>query len=80
MARCGLAFDQRNASSLPGERDRSGTTCHSTTENENFVLQPYPIQIGRSNWNLLFRIRYAGIVPFLMGIASPMLQLDLGAV
>jgi hypothetical protein len=39
MARRGLAFDQRDASSLSGERDRSGTACHSTTENENFVLQ-----------------------------------------
>ena len=56
MARCGLAFDQRDASSLAGERDRSGTACHSTTEDENFVLQRNPIQIGRSNGNLLFRI------------------------
>ena len=39
MARRGLAFDQRDASSLSSERDRSGTACHSTTEDENFVLQ-----------------------------------------
>jgi hypothetical protein len=26
-----LAFNQRNAPSLAGERDRSGTTRHSTT-------------------------------------------------
>jgi hypothetical protein len=39
MARRRLAFDQRDASPLAGERDRSGTACHPTTENENFVLQ-----------------------------------------
>ncbi len=39
MARRGLAFDQRDASSLSGERDSSGTACHSTTEDENFILQ-----------------------------------------
>jgi hypothetical protein len=39
MARRGLAFDQRDASSLSGERDGSGTACHSTTEDENFILQ-----------------------------------------
>ena len=42
MARRGLAFDQRNASSLAGERDGSGTACHSTTEDENFILQRNP--------------------------------------
>jgi len=42
MPGCGLAFDQSDASSLAGERDRSGTACHSTTENENFVLQSIP--------------------------------------
>ncbi len=55
MTRRGLAFDQRDASPLAGERDRSGTACHSATEDENFVLQMNPIQIGRFNWNLLFR-------------------------
>ena len=70
MAWCGLALDQRDASSLAGERDRSGTACYSTTEDENFVLQANPIQIGRSNGNLLlFWIRYAGIVPLQVGIA-----------
>ena len=39
MARCGLAFDQCDASSLAGQRDRSGAAGDSTTENENFVLQ-----------------------------------------
>jgi hypothetical protein len=39
MARCRLAFNQRDASSFASEGDRSGTTRHSTTENENFVLQ-----------------------------------------
>src|ERR1700722_12607252 len=39
MARRGLAFDQRDASSRSGERDGSGTACHSTTEDENFILQ-----------------------------------------
>src|SRR5271169_4468171 len=39
MARRGLAFDQRDASSLSGERDGSGTACHSTTKDENFILQ-----------------------------------------
>jgi hypothetical protein len=34
-----LAFDQRNASSLSGERDGSGTAGHSATEDENFILQ-----------------------------------------
>jgi hypothetical protein len=44
MAWCGLAFDQRHASSLAGQRDRSGAACYSTTEDENFVLQASPIQ------------------------------------
>ena len=61
MPRCGLAFDQRDAPSLARERDRSGTACHSTTEDENFVLQRNLIQIGCSNLNLLFRIRYVSI-------------------
>jgi hypothetical protein len=39
MARRGLALDQRDATSFSCERDRSGAACHSTTENENFVLQ-----------------------------------------
>src|ERR1700739_1063532 len=39
MARRGLAFDQRDASSPSGERDRCGTACHSTTDDENFILQ-----------------------------------------
>src|SRR5580698_7767262 len=39
MTRCGLAFNQRDAASLSSERDRSGTACHSTTEDQNFVLQ-----------------------------------------
>jgi hypothetical protein len=39
MARRGLAFDQRDASSLSGERDGSGAACYSTTEDENFILQ-----------------------------------------
>src|ERR1035441_6148549 len=54
MAWGGLAFDQRDAPSLAGERDRSGTACHSTTEDENFILYRNPIQSGRCNWNLLF--------------------------
>ena len=61
MARCGLPFDQRNASSLAGERDGSGTARHSTTEDENFVLQRNLFQIRRSNGNLLLRTRYAAI-------------------
>src|ERR1700761_7368167 len=39
MARGGLAFDQRDASSLSSERDRSSTACHSTTNDENFTMQ-----------------------------------------
>src|ERR1700758_1830151 len=39
MARRGLAFNQRDASSLSSESDRSGTACHSTTKDQNFVLQ-----------------------------------------
>jgi len=39
MPRRGLAFDQRDAASLAGERDGCGTTCYSTTEDENFVLK-----------------------------------------
>jgi hypothetical protein len=39
MARCGLALDQRDAPSLAGKSDRSGTACHSTTEDEDFILQ-----------------------------------------
>jgi len=58
MARRGLAFDERNASSLARERDGGGTACDSTTDDENFVFERNPIQIGRSNGNLLFRIRY----------------------
>src|SRR3984885_15013275 len=42
MARCGLAFDQRDASSLPSERDRSSTACHSTTKDQYFILQGIP--------------------------------------
>jgi hypothetical protein len=49
MARCGLAFDQRDPPSLAGERDRSGTACHSTTKDENFVLHGNSIQCGRFN-------------------------------
>jgi hypothetical protein len=49
MAWCGLALNQRHASPLAGQRDRSGTTCYSTTEDENFVFERNPIQIGRSN-------------------------------
>ena len=59
MARCGFAFDQRDASSLAGKRDRSGTACHSTTEDENFVLQRNPdSEFDVANWNLLFWTRY----------------------
>src|ERR1700688_206749 len=54
MARCGLALNQRNDSSLAGQRDRSGTARHSTTQDENFGLQRNLIQIGRCNGNLLF--------------------------
>jgi hypothetical protein len=39
MARCELAFNQRDTPSLSSERDRSGTACHSTTEDENVILQ-----------------------------------------
>jgi len=39
MARGGLAFDQRDAQSLAGERDSSGAARYSTTEDENFVVQ-----------------------------------------
>jgi hypothetical protein len=39
MACGGLAFDQRDASPFSGQRDRSGATRHSATQNENFVLQ-----------------------------------------
>src|ERR1700761_9755605 len=42
MARCGLAFNQRDTPPLSSERDRSGTACHSTTDDENFVLQSFP--------------------------------------
>ncbi len=38
MPRGGLAFDQRDAPSLSSQSDRSGTTCHSATDDENFVL------------------------------------------
>jgi hypothetical protein len=37
MARRGLAFNQRNASPVAGERDGSGTASYSATEDENFV-------------------------------------------
>lgn len=63
MARCGLAFDQRDAPSLARERDRSGTAGNSTTKDENFLLHRNSIQRGRCNGNLLFPIRYAGTVP-----------------
>jgi hypothetical protein len=46
MTRCGLAFNQRDASSLSGQRDRSRTARHSTTKNENFVFERKLIQIG----------------------------------
>src|ERR1700756_4377810 len=39
MARRGFAFNQRDASSLSSECDRSGTACHSPTKDQNFVLQ-----------------------------------------
>jgi hypothetical protein len=39
VTRCGLAFDQRDASSLASERDGGCTSCHSATDDENFVLQ-----------------------------------------
>jgi hypothetical protein len=68
MARCGLAFDQRDPPPFAGERDRSGTAGHSTTDDENILLHRNPIQRGRFNWNLLFRIRHAGMVPLLAGI------------
>ena len=32
MARCGLAFDQRNLPSLAGQRDSSGAACDATSE------------------------------------------------
>ena len=60
MPRCGLAFDQSDASPLPRERDGSCTACHTPTDDENFIWNRYTIQTGRSNWNLLFRIRYVG--------------------
>src|SRR5580698_7637353 len=58
MARCGFAFDQCDASSRSGERDRSGTTCHSTTQDENFVLQsiaPNSLDNRRAKNSLSFR-------------------------
>jgi hypothetical protein len=42
MARSGFAFNQGDASSLAGERDRSGTTGHSTAEDQYFILQSIP--------------------------------------
>jgi hypothetical protein len=39
VAGSGLAFYQRYTSPLTGERDRSGTTCHSTTKDKNFIVQ-----------------------------------------
>jgi hypothetical protein len=39
MARRGLAFYQRDVPSFSSERDCGGTTRHSTTDDENFVLQ-----------------------------------------
>ena len=65
MARCGLALNQRNDSSLAGQRDRSRTARHSTTQDENFVLQRNLIQIGRCNGNLLFPDAIREIVPLL---------------
>jgi hypothetical protein len=65
MAACGLTLDQRDASSLAGERDGSGTTCYTTTNDENFILRGNSILIRRSNWSLLFRTRYNGIVQLL---------------
>jgi hypothetical protein len=39
MARFGLAFNQSDTPSLASECNRSGTACHSTTDDQNFVLQ-----------------------------------------
>ena len=58
MPRCGLAFDQGDAPSIARERDGSGTACHAPADDKNFIGIWNPIQTGRSNWNLLFRILY----------------------
>jgi len=55
MPRCGLTFDERNAMSFARQRDRSSTTCHTTTEDENFVLQGTPISTGGLMGSKLFR-------------------------
>jgi len=39
MARCRLAFDQRDAPPLARKRNRSSAARHSATEDEDFVLQ-----------------------------------------
>ena len=55
MVRCGLALNQRNDSSLAGQRDRGRTARRSTTQDENFVLPRNLIQIGRCDGNLLVK-------------------------
>ena len=45
MARCRLAFDQGDASSLSSEGDRNRTACHSTTDDQYFVLQSIPSEL-----------------------------------
>ena len=65
MARCGLPFDQRDISSIAGERDGRGTARYSTTNDENFILRRNRMLIRCTNESLLFRTRYLGIVQLL---------------
>ena len=39
VARCGLAFNQRDAAAFAGQSDGSGAARHSAAEDEHFVLQ-----------------------------------------
>jgi hypothetical protein len=48
--------------SLARECDRSGTACHSTTQDENFILQRNLIQIGRCNGKPLSLMRYVKVL------------------
>jgi hypothetical protein len=59
VARSELAFDQPDVTAFANKRNSSGTACHSTTEDKNFVLQWTPLQIGRSSSKLAYVLSIA---------------------
>jgi len=61
MPRCGLALDEGDAPSTSRERDGSGTACHATTDDKNFIGNGNSIQIKCCNRNLLFRIQHVQV-------------------